>query len=338
MPPGKRFVCIHGHFYQPPRENPWLETVEIEDSAAPYHDWNERICAECYAPNGAARVVNQKNHIMRIVNNYARMSFNFGPTLISWLKENAPRTYSMILEGERRSHRRYRGHSSAMAQAYNHMILPLASTRDRITQIRWGMADYESSFGAKPELVEGLTTDHEALSVDLWALSPYGGTALNDGVYEAALYLGRAAPVSRRAVILVSDNEPSDEETRTVPEVVRAAQQSGTPVYSVKVGNLEHSKTFFLLHSEPRMHDVEKICKQTGGELIDTRTGTTVSAAMQTILTWLKQGYTLGYSPSNKRRDGSYRTIEVRLNGPGAAREHKYRTYARPGYYAPAGP
>jgi len=194
------------------------------------------------------------------------------------------------------------------------------------------------SFGAKPELVEGLTTDHEALSVDLWALSPYGGTALNDGVYEAALYLGRAAPVSRRAVILVSDNEPSDEETRTVPEVVRAAQQSGTPVYSVKVGNLEHSKTFFLLHSEPRMHDVEKICKQTGGELIDTRTGTTVSAAMQTILTWLKQGYTLGYSPSNKRRDGSYRTIEVRLNGPGAAREHKYRTYARPGYYAPAGP
>ena len=81
MPPGKRFICIHGHFYQPPRENPWLETVETQDSAAPYHDWNERICAECYAPNGAARVVNDKNQITRIVNNYARMSFNFGPTL-----------------------------------------------------------------------------------------------------------------------------------------------------------------------------------------------------------------------------------------------------------------
>jgi alpha-amylase/alpha-mannosidase (GH57 family) len=151
MPPGKRFVCIHGHFYQPPRENPWLETVETQDTAAPYHDWNERICAECYAPNGAARVVNAKNQIMRIVNNYARMSFNFGPTLLSWLKENAPRTYRMILDGENRSRKRYRGHSPAMAQAYNHMILPLASPRDRVTQIRWGIADYESSFGTRPE-------------------------------------------------------------------------------------------------------------------------------------------------------------------------------------------
>ncbi len=151
MPQGKRFVCIHGHFYQPPRENPWLETVETQDSAAPYHDWNERVCAECYAPNGAARMVNAKNQITRIVNNYARISFDFGPTLLSWLRENAPRTYRMIQSGESRSRKRYRGHSSAMAQAYNHMILPLASTRDRVTQIRWGMADYESSFGAPPE-------------------------------------------------------------------------------------------------------------------------------------------------------------------------------------------
>ena len=151
MPSGKRFVCIHGHFYQPPRENPWLETVETQDSAAPYHDWNERICAECYAPNGAARVVNAKNQITRIVNNYARISFNFGPTLLSWLKENAPRTYRMVQDGEGRSRGRNRGHSSAMAQVYNHMILPLASPRDRDTQIRWGIADYESSFGAPPE-------------------------------------------------------------------------------------------------------------------------------------------------------------------------------------------
>ncbi|HVN94070.1 MAG TPA: DUF3536 domain-containing protein [Terracidiphilus sp.] len=151
MPAGKRFVCIHGHFYQPPRENPWLETVETQDSAAPYHDWNERVCAECYAPNGAARVVNAKNQITRIVNNYARMSFNFGPTLLSWLRENAPRTVAMILDGENRSRQRYHTHSSAMAQVYNHMILPLANERDRHTQIRWGIADYESSFGVKPE-------------------------------------------------------------------------------------------------------------------------------------------------------------------------------------------
>jgi alpha-amylase/alpha-mannosidase (GH57 family) len=151
MPSVKRYICIHGHFYQPPRENPWLETVETQDGAAPYHDWNERICAECYAPNGAARVVNAKNQITRIVNNYARISFNFGPTLMSWLKENAPRTWRTIFEGEQRSRQRNRGHSSALAQVYNHMILPLANARDKITQIRWGIADYENSYGLRPE-------------------------------------------------------------------------------------------------------------------------------------------------------------------------------------------
>jgi alpha-amylase/alpha-mannosidase (GH57 family) len=147
----KRYVCIHGHFYQPPRENPWLETVETQESAAPYHDWNERICAECYATNGAARIVTKENRITRIVNNYARMSFNFGPTLLSWLKENAPRTHRMIIEGEQRSRRSFRGHSSAMAQVYNHIIMPLASMRDRITQIRWGIADYQHHYGHEPE-------------------------------------------------------------------------------------------------------------------------------------------------------------------------------------------
>ncbi len=151
MAPGKRFICIHGHFYQPPRENPWLETVETQDTAAPYHDWNERVCAECYATNGAARIQNSKNQITRIVNNYARISFNFGPTLLSWLKENAPRTYRMILDGERRSRRHYKGHSSAMAQVYNHVIMPLANARDRVTQIRWGIVDYLTHYGIAPE-------------------------------------------------------------------------------------------------------------------------------------------------------------------------------------------
>jgi alpha-amylase/alpha-mannosidase (GH57 family) len=151
MAASKRFVCIHGHFYQPPRENPWLETVETQDTAAPYHDWNERICAECYATNGAARIVNNKNQITRIVNNYARMSFNYGPTLLSWLVENAPRTYRTILDGEQRSRKSYKGHSSAMAQVYNHIILPLANRRDRITQIRWGITDYQHHYGAAPE-------------------------------------------------------------------------------------------------------------------------------------------------------------------------------------------
>lgn len=242
-------------------------------------------------------------------------------------------------------------------RAFSHEELPLAvalvidnssSIVAALEELRAGALDTLSllkpadqvaifSFGEKPEMVEGLTSDHEALSVDLWALSPYGGTAIDDALYDAALYLGRTAPDRRRAVILVSDNEPSDGQTRDVPQVVRAAQQSGTPIYSVRVGYLQHSRTFFLTHPEPRLHDVEKICRQTGGEMIDTRNGTSVTAAMETILRWLKQGYTLGYSPTNKRRDGTYRSIEVRLNDRGDARTHKYTIYAREGYHATAG-
>jgi alpha-amylase/alpha-mannosidase (GH57 family) len=169
MAPSKRFVCIHGHFYQPPRENPWLETVETQDTASPYHDWNERICAECYATNGAARIVNSKNQITRIVNNYARISFDFGPTLLSWLKENAPRAYRMILDGERRTRKSFKGHSSAMAQVYNHIILPLANHRDRITQIRWGIADYQFHYGAPPEGMWLAETAADAESLELLA-------------------------------------------------------------------------------------------------------------------------------------------------------------------------
>ncbi len=162
-----RFICIHGHFYQPARENPWLEAVEIEDSAAPYHDWNDRITAECYAPNGASRIVNGQNQIIRIVNNYSRMSFNFGPTLLSWIEQNAPRTYRMILDGDRKSATRYGGHGSAMAQVYNHVIMPLANERDRVTQIEWGIADFESRFGRKPEgmWLPETAVDHDTLDL-----------------------------------------------------------------------------------------------------------------------------------------------------------------------------
>jgi alpha-amylase/alpha-mannosidase (GH57 family) len=147
----EKLVCIHGHFYQPPRENPWLETVEVQDSAAPYHDWNDRITAECYAPNGASRITDRDNKIIRIMNNYARMSFNFGPTLLSWLNDFAPRTYRMILDADRISAQRHHGHGSAISQVYNHIIMPLANERDARTQIRWGIADFEHRFGRKPE-------------------------------------------------------------------------------------------------------------------------------------------------------------------------------------------
>ena len=146
-----RFLCIHGHFYQPPRENPWLEGVETQDSASPYHDWNERITAECYEPNATARILDPRERILRIVNNYASISFNFGPTLLSWLAERAPATYAAIIDGDRLSRERFSGHGSALAQAYNHTILPLSSDRDKRTQVRWGVRDFEWRFGRKPE-------------------------------------------------------------------------------------------------------------------------------------------------------------------------------------------
>ena len=158
-----RYVCVHGHFYQPPRENPWLEAVEVQDSAYPYHDWNERITAECYAPNAAARVLDEHQHIARLVNNYASMSFNFGPTLLSWLDTNAPRVYQSILDGDRLSAGKFSGHGSALAQVYNHMILPLANRRDKVTQVKWGIRDFESRFGrdfgnTRPSVAELLKT------------------------------------------------------------------------------------------------------------------------------------------------------------------------------------
>ena len=147
----ERSICIHCHFYQPPRENPWLEAVEIQDSAYPYHDWNERITAECYAPNARARILDGSGKITKIANNYARISFNFGPTLFSWMEENAPHTYAAILEADRISRERFSGHGSALAQAYNHMILPLANRRDKYTQVLWGIRDFEHRFGRAPE-------------------------------------------------------------------------------------------------------------------------------------------------------------------------------------------
>ena len=145
------FITIHGHFYQPPRENPWLEAVETQDSAFPYHDWNERITIECYEPNASARILDAKDRIRRIANNYESISFNFGATLLSWLATSAPETYAAILAADRVSRQRFSGHGCAMAQAYNHIILPLATARDQRTQVRWGMRDFEHRFGRKAE-------------------------------------------------------------------------------------------------------------------------------------------------------------------------------------------
>jgi alpha-amylase/alpha-mannosidase (GH57 family) len=147
----ERYICIHGHFYQPPRENPWLEDVELQDSAYPYHDWNERINAECYARNTASRILDSEKKVIDLINNYSKISFNFGPTLLSWMERNKPKIYQAILDADQLSMERFSGHGSAMAQAYNHMIMPLANRRDKVTQIRWGIRDFENRFGRFPE-------------------------------------------------------------------------------------------------------------------------------------------------------------------------------------------
>ncbi|MBM4338668.1 MAG: DUF3536 domain-containing protein [Deltaproteobacteria bacterium] len=144
------FVAIHGHFYQPPRENPWLESIEREESAHPFHDWNERIAFECYRPNAYARIVDDQGKILDILNNYSFLSFNFGPTLLSWIERQKPLIYQRILEADRESHRRL-GHGNAIAQVYDHLIMPLANERDQETEVRWGIADFERRFHRKPE-------------------------------------------------------------------------------------------------------------------------------------------------------------------------------------------
>ena len=177
----KKYLTIHGHFYQPPRENPWLEAIEQQDSALPFHDWNERVNLECYNPNSASRIVDANNKVLDIVNNYSLMSFNFGPTLLSWMEVHAPKTYERIIKADIVSRVKFSGHGNAIAQVYNHMIMPLANRHDKETQVKWGIRDFEYRFGRMPEgmwLAE-TAVDDETLEVladngiKFTILSPY---------------------------------------------------------------------------------------------------------------------------------------------------------------------
>jgi alpha-amylase/alpha-mannosidase (GH57 family) len=186
----ERFVCIHGHFYQPPRENPWLEEVEMQDTAYPYHDWNERINAECYAPNAASRILDGERRIIDIVNNYAKISFNFGPTLLAWMERKAPDVLRAIVEADKKSRELRGGHGAALAQAFNHMIMPLATRADKRTQILWGLKDFEHRFGRKPEGMWLPETAVDLESLDLMAEQGVGFTLLAPRQARRARRLG----------------------------------------------------------------------------------------------------------------------------------------------------
>jgi len=193
MNASNKFLCIHGHFYQPPRENAWLEVIEMQDSAAPFHDWNERINFECYAPNTAARILDDQNVIIRIINNYKRISFNFGPTLLSWLEQADPATYKTLLESDQISRSSYNGHGNALAQAHSHLILPLANRRDKETQVIWGIRDFRHRFGRDPE---GMWLPETAVDIETLEVLAENGirfTILAPGQAKAVRKTGQKA-------------------------------------------------------------------------------------------------------------------------------------------------
>jgi len=193
-----KYICIHGHFYQPPREDPWLEEIEKQNSAYPYHDWNKRITAECYEQNTASRILDASGKIIKIINNYTQISFNFGPTLMSWIAKKQPALLTAILNADKESQERFDRHGAAIAQAYNHMILPLANSRDKYTQILWGIRDFEFYFGRPPE---GLWLPETA--VDLESL---------DIMAELGIKFTILAPrQARRIRSMDSDNNPWQE-------------------------------------------------------------------------------------------------------------------------------
>lgn len=149
----KTFLCIHSHFYQPPRENAWTDEIEPQPSASPFHDWNERILQECYKPNSEAVIVDEHDNVIKRVNNYEYYNFDFGPTLLQWIRKKHPKTYERIIEADKKSVIEHNGHGNAIAMIYSHMIMPLANRNDKITQIKWGAADFIFHFGREPEAV-----------------------------------------------------------------------------------------------------------------------------------------------------------------------------------------
>src|SRR3954462_6681495 len=157
---------VHGHFYQPPRETPWTEEVTREPSAAPFHDWNERIAAECYRPNAFARVLDGDGRVLALVDNYERMSFDMGPTLLSWVERHEPEMYQRMVAADAVA-------GGGMAQGFGHLILPLCNERDLRTQVRWGLADFRHRFG-RP--AEGMWLPEAAVNDDvLSVLADEGG-------------------------------------------------------------------------------------------------------------------------------------------------------------------
>jgi len=261
MPKGN--ICIHAHFYQPPRENPWLEEVEREKSAAPFHDWNQRITRECYAANGTARIL-KEGKIDRIVNNYEKISFNFGPTLLSWLERHEPDVYRMILEADRESVNARNGHGNGIAQSYNHSIMPLNSRRDKETQIIWGIRDFQSRFGRKPE---GMWFAETAVDSETLMLAAEHGIKFTILAPRQAAKIRSLEPAGKWS----SAHTPPDS---SKPYLFRGADGEGEIAVFFYDGALAHSVAFGgALHNGIFMGaDFVKKAKKTSGGLLHIAT------------------------------------------------------------------
>ena len=221
------YVTVHGHFYQPPRENPYLDTIERQPSATPFHDWNERIHHECYRPNAFARVLNERGDVIGIVNNYEYLSFNIGPTLMSWLERYDVEVYQRILEADRKSCDRLNGHGNAIAQVYNHIIMPLANERDKYTQIRWGKEDFRSRFGRDPE---GMWLAETAVDYP----------TLEALVAEGIRFIVLAPSQAERCRLIPNDEQPVSQWIE-----VGGSQIDPTRPYRCFLGNGKHIDIFF---------------------------------------------------------------------------------------------
>ncbi|HYL05279.1 MAG TPA: DUF3536 domain-containing protein, partial [Thermoanaerobaculia bacterium] len=238
-----RRLCIHGHFYQPPREDPWSGAIEPQPSALPYRDWNARIAAECYAPNAAARILDGGGRVARTVNNYARMSFDFGPTLLTWLQAEAPEVYAAVLAADRESGERFSGHGSALAQAYNHVIMPLANRRDKQTQIVWGLRDFEHRFG-RP--AAGMWLPETAVDLESLELMAAHGVRFTILEPHQARRVRPLPPASREAPPAMAAS-PRAAEPAAAPEAARETAPGSAGWRSVAGGVVDTSRPYAVM-------------------------------------------------------------------------------------------
>ena len=248
-------LIVHGHFYQPPRENPWTGVIEAQPSAAPFHDWNERIQAECYQPNSSAVISDPVTGESRAINNYESISFNFGPTLLSWLEQNHPETYKQIIDADRASVLARHGHGNAIAQAYGHAILPLCNERDLPTQIRWGLADFRHRFGREAEamwLPETACNDRvlEALideGLRYVILAPHQAARVSTGSDRNEVSTGSGSDRVKSAGRMPA-NRPQDAGAPSWREVDQNAVDTGIPYRYTHSHDAGQSIAVFLYH------------------------------------------------------------------------------------------